>query len=136
MRPRIRFHNAFIPKVAILEYEERLMIPKVITALLIATLVLFFSAKPSFSLQNTLTLTVTTNKQVYGLSDFVYVGGILAYQPNTNYVSQAIVGVEVRNPRGNSFILRALPTGLIASQNWLVNFTEFYPCDAPRSSEI
>jgi hypothetical protein len=106
------------------------MIPKVISVLLIATLVLFFLVKPSFALQNTLTLTVTTNKHAYGLSDSVYVGGSLVWLPNTIYVSDAVVGVEVRNPLGSLFILRALPTGSIALQNWLVNFTQFYPCDS------
>jgi hypothetical protein len=106
------------------------MIRRVIPVLLIATLVLFFPAKPSFALQNTLTLTVTTNKHAYGLSDSVYVSGSLVYVPNMIYVSDAIVGVEVRNPTGSPFILRALPTGSIASQNWLVNFTQFYPCDS------
>jgi hypothetical protein len=105
------------------------MIPKVIPALLIATLILFFPAKPSFAVTNTLTLTVTTNKHVYGLSDTVYVGGSLVYLPNTIYVSDGIVGVEVRSPSGSPFIFRTLPTGSITSQNWLVNFIQFYPCD-------
>ncbi|MGA3191922.1 MAG: dockerin type I domain-containing protein [Candidatus Bathyarchaeia archaeon] len=105
------------------------MIPKVIPALLIATLVLFFAASPSFA-QSTLTLTVTTDKHAYGLSDPVYVGGSLYYYLSSLYVSDAVVGVEVRNPSGSPFILRALPTDSSASQNWLVNFTEFYPCDS------
>jgi hypothetical protein len=106
------------------------MIPKALPALLIATILLFFATQPSFA-DNTLTLTVTTNKRVYGQSpNSVYVGGILAYQPNTNYVSQAVVGIEVKDPSGRSFILRALPTNATTTRNWVVNFTEFYPCDA------
>jgi hypothetical protein len=106
------------------------MISKVIPVLLIATLILFFPAKPSFALLNPLTLTVTTDKHTYGLNNSVYVSGSLYYYLSSFYVSDAIVGVEVRTPSGSPFILRVLPTGSVASQSWLVNFTRFYPCDS------
>jgi hypothetical protein len=105
------------------------MIRRVILVLLIATVVLFLPAKPSFAV-NTLTLAVNTNKLKYRLSDSVYVSGSLVWLPNVIYVTDWIVGVEVRNPSGSPFILRSLPTGVVTSQNWLVNFTQFYPCDS------
>lgn len=105
------------------------MIPRVMPALLIAALVLFLPAKPSLA-TNTLTLTVTTNKPTYSLGDTTYVSGSLIWVPDNIPITDGIVGVEVRNPSGNPFIFRTLPTGSITSQDWLVNFTEFYACDA------
>jgi hypothetical protein len=105
------------------------MIAKVIRVLLIATALLFVPAQPSFA-TNKLTLTVATNKPRYHLSDPIYVSGSLVYLPNFVYVMDWIVGIEVRDASGAPFILRSLPTGLITSQNWLVNFTQFYPCDS------
>ena len=124
---RIRFQNAFILNVALLKYEKRLMIKRVILALLIATLVLFFPAKPSFG-ANTLALTVTTNNPTYSFGNTVYVSGSLMWVPNEIPATNGIVGVEVRDPSGKRIIFRTVATSSITSQNWLVNFTQFYPC--------
>lgn len=112
-----------------LECEERLMITRVIPAVLIAALVLLFPARPLLAI-NTLTLTVTTNKPTYSLADTAYVSGSLIWVPNNIPATDGIVGVEVRDSSGDPLIFRTLPTGSITSQNWLVNFTEFYPCDS------
>lgn len=112
-----------------LEYEDRIMITKVMPALLIAALVLFLPARPSFA-GFALELTVTTNKPTYSFGDTAYVSGSLIWAPNYIVVTDGIIGVEVKKPSGNPLIFRTVPTGSITSQNWLANLTEFYPCDA------
>jgi hypothetical protein len=110
------------------------MIKRVIAALLIAALVLFLPVWPSLA-GNTLTLTVATNEPTYSLGDTAYVSGNLMWTPVDAPVTQGIVGVEVTKPSGQPLILRTLPTGSIPSQNWLVNFTAFYPCDSNGNPE-
>ena len=105
------------------------MIGRVIPALLIIGLVLFLPAGPSLA-GSTLTLTVTADKSTYNLGDTAYVSGSLRYVPPGTPVTQTVVGVEVTTPVGQPLILRTLPTGSITSQNWHVNFTQFYPCNA------
>jgi len=115
--------------MTMLECEGGQLITRAIPALLIAALVLFSPARPSLG-SNTLTLTVTTNKPTYSLGNTAYVGGSLMWVPANTPVTVGIVGVEVTDPSGQPLILRTLPTGSITSQNWHVNFTEFYTCDA------
>jgi hypothetical protein len=78
---------------------------------------------------NTLSVTVTTDKAKYRDSDTVNVTGSLSWVPNNIPVTDGLVAVEVRNPAGSLFNLRTQPTGPISGQNWVVNFTRFYPCD-------
>lgn len=78
---------------------------------------------------NTLSVTVATNKSTYGVSDTVNVNGSLSWVPNNIPVTDGLVSVEVRDPLGSLFDLRTRPTGSISVQNWLVNFTRFYPSD-------
>ncbi|MGD0495783.1 MAG: dockerin type I domain-containing protein [Candidatus Bathyarchaeia archaeon] len=104
------------------------MFTRVIPVLLIVVLVLFFPVRPSLAVV-TLTLTVTTNKPTYRFADTVYVSGGLFWLPNYFPATDGIVGVEVKESSGQPFIFRTVPTGPVSSQNWLVNFTEFYPCD-------
>lgn len=78
---------------------------------------------------NTLSVTVATDKAVYGVSDTVNVTGSLSWVPNNVPVTDGLVAVEVRAPGGSLFDLRTSPTGSISGQNWVVNFTRFYPSD-------
>jgi hypothetical protein len=104
------------------------MITKVIVVLLIAALVLFFPARPSFA-GNTLQLTVSTNTR-YTFGNNVYVSGSLIWVPANIPATNGIIGVEVTEPSGQPLIFRTVPTGSITSQNWLVNIIALYPCNA------
>jgi hypothetical protein len=81
---------------------------------------------------NTLSLTVMTDKSLYGVSDTVNVNGSLMWVPSNMPVTNGIVAVEVRDPHGSLFTLRTRPTSSAVGTNWLVNFTQLYPCDQNR----
>ncbi len=83
----------------------------------------------NFIVGNTLSLTVVTDKSTYIVSDTVKVSGSLMWVPNSVPVTDGIVAVEVRDPRGSLFTIRTRPTGSAVGNNWLVNFTQLYPCD-------
>jgi hypothetical protein len=103
------------------------MVQTFISATVVAALILTFYAQPLLA-ANTLNLTVATDKTAYRPSTPVYVSGSLMW--NNNPVPNAIVGVEVTDPLGNPLTFRTRPTGPIMTQDWLVNFTQFYPCDS------
>jgi hypothetical protein len=83
----------------------------------------------NFIIGNTLSLTVISDKSIYGVSDTVKVNGSLMWIPNSVPVTDGIVAVEVRDPHGSLFIVRTRPTGSAVGSNWLVNFTQLFPCD-------
>jgi hypothetical protein len=78
----------------------------------------------------TLEITVSTDKQKYGLSQNVYINGTLKWQPYNIPVTNALVGIEIRDPANLPFTIRTRPTGTITSENWLVNYTQLFPCDS------
>jgi hypothetical protein len=83
----------------------------------------------SFIPGNTLSLTVMTDKSIYGVSDTVNINGSLKWVPGNIPVTNGIVAIEVRDPHGSLFTIRTRPTGSAVGTNWLVNFTALYPCD-------
>jgi hypothetical protein len=78
----------------------------------------------------TLEITVSTDKQTYGLSENVYINGSLKWQPYNIPVTNALVGIEIRDPANLPLTFRTRPTGTITSENWLVNYTQLFPCDS------
>jgi hypothetical protein len=78
----------------------------------------------------TLEITVSTDKQKYGLSENVYINGSLKWQPYNIPVTNALVGIEIRDPANLPLTFRTRPTGTITSENWLVNYTQLFPCDS------
>jgi hypothetical protein len=98
--------------------------------LLAVVIAIFTVALQSAIATNTLSLTVATNKKQYSPGDVVYVSGSLTWVPNMIPVTDGLVGVEITNPTGLPFIYRTRPTGNATTQNWVANFTQFYPCDA------
>jgi hypothetical protein len=61
------------------------------------------------SAQSSLSLTVTTDKQIYSGSSPVTVSGNL--QHNSNSVNNALVGLEIRDPTGDVVVTRVVKTG-------------------------
>ena len=94
-------------------------------ALLIAT---FIISLPIAVAGDTLSISVSTDKAEYAPGDNVYVNGTVMWIPHQIPATDALVGIEVRNSLGNAFFFRTRPTGTIGTGNWLVNFTQLYPC--------
>ena len=86
---------------------------------------------------NTLYLTVTTDKYLYGVQEMVNVSGSLYWEPSHMPVANALVGIQVSAPGGAPIALRTRPTGSISGQSWTVNFTRLFTCDqnqVPKST--
>jgi len=78
---------------------------------------------------STLNLTVIPEKQVYSVGELVRINGNLSL--NDEPISDALVAVEVDNPKGDIFILRTFDTGSIdPNQTWPIEIEELYPCDS------
>lgn len=75
-----------------------------------------------------LKLTLTTESQIYGLSETVEISGNLTF--NDVPVGDGIVAIEVRDSSNLYFSFRTVPTGSTTPTSWLVNFTQLYPCDS------
>jgi len=71
-------------------------------------------------------VTVTTNKSNYISMDIVDIHGNLTYNGEP---AKGLVGIQV-NPYGeSSFVMRTVPTGDIASQEWGIEILSVQPCD-------
>jgi len=99
------------------------------SAILLATVALVVFVRPLFA-GDTLSLTVAPAKQEYELSDLVHINGSLMWVPHGIPVTDGLVGIEVRDSAGEPYIFRTRTTGNTTNQNWIVNFTQLYPCDS------
>jgi len=77
---------------------------------------------------SSLNLTVVTDKQVYNVGEKVYISGNLTEDGLP--VSDAIVAVEVDNPKGDIFVIRTLNTGPVNQTQWPIEILELFPCDS------
>jgi len=75
-----------------------------------------------------LKLTLSTENEIYGLSDTVVISGSLTF--NNIPVADGLVGIEVMDPSNAHFTFRTAQTGSITPTNCPVNFTQFYPSDS------
>lgn len=98
-----------------------------LSSIILITLIFLIPTHPATSAP-TLNLTVATNKQEYGFGENVYVNGNLTL--NGSPVADALVAVEVRDSADLPFVFRTRPTGPIATDDWLVNFTALFPSDS------
>ena len=78
---------------------------------------------------SSLNLIVVPEKQVYNVGEIIRINGNLSL--NDEPISDALVAVEVDNPKGDLFILRTFDTGSIdPNQTWPIEIEELYPCDS------
>jgi len=78
---------------------------------------------------SSLNLIVIPQKQVYNVGEIVRINGNLSLDDEP--VSDALVAVEVDNPKGDLFILRTFDTGSIdPNQTWPIEIEELFPCDS------
>jgi len=75
-----------------------------------------------------LELTVSINKVSYCLRESVHIQGML--KQDGSPVSEALVGIEVRDPSGLPVTFRTEPTSNISETSWPVDFVDLYPCDS------
>jgi len=75
-----------------------------------------------------LKLTLTTERQIYGLSETVVISGNLTRDDNP--VGDGVVAIEVRDPLNLYFSFRTVPTGSATPTSSPVNFTQLYPCNS------
>jgi hypothetical protein len=75
-----------------------------------------------------LKLTLSTEYQIYGLSDTIVANGTLTL--NDIPVADGLVAIEVIDPTNTPFTFRTAKTGSITPTNCPVNFTQFYPSDS------
>lgn len=92
-------------------------------------LILAVSVEPLFA-GDVLSLTVAPAQEEYELYDTVHVSGSLMWVPHNIPVKDGIVAVEISDPSGHALLIRTRPTGPTLPQDWVVNFTQFYPCDS------
>jgi len=76
----------------------------------------------------TLNLTIATNKQTYNTLEQVLITGNLTTDGLP--VSDALVAVEVDNPKNQAFAIRTLPTGPDITGPWNVEILGVTPCDS------
>jgi PKD repeat protein len=102
-----------------------------ITLILFVTLIITCPLAHSYSYKDdSLYLAVTTNKNSYSIRELVIIQGTL--KQGDLLISDYLVGIEVRDSSELHLpvTFRTLATGSISSTNWLINFTEIYPCDS------
>jgi hypothetical protein len=97
------------------------------TSLVLAIALLIISLGPLYA-EWPLEITVTTNKQEYGVNEDVTISGTLVF--NGIPVNGTLVGLEVRDRADLPFVFRTLPCGTITQTNWLVDITAIYPCNS------
>jgi len=78
---------------------------------------------------SSLDLVVMPEKQLYNVGEIVRINGNLSLDDEP--VSDALVAVEVDNPKGDILILRTFDTGSIdPNQTWPIEIEELFPCDS------
>jgi hypothetical protein len=109
--------------------EAELFMRKIKLLVSAAFLAIIFTTRSAHT-SDMLNLTANSNKQFYVPNEVVFVNGSLMWVPHSIPVTDGVVGIEVRDPLGLPFIFRTRPTGTVTTQNWVVNFTQFYPCNS------
>lgn len=82
-----------------------------------------------------LKLSIVTDKQVYNVSEKVLIRGNLTL--NEEPVSDALVAIQIDNPKNETFVIRTLTIGSGGSDLWPIEIQELVPCDAygnPKNS--
>lgn len=106
----------------------------ILKILLITTFTLTILFTNNASSTTNLILTLSVNER-YNISNPITINGSLTF--NDSPVPDALVSIQINNPRGNIFIMRVLTTGSTPQGPWPVEITSFYLCDAngdPKSN--
>jgi hypothetical protein len=77
--------------------------------------------------QDDFRIELATDKPYHYLDQTIYVYGNLTL--NNNTVNDALVGIEVVNPKGTSIIIRTTATGDMSGKNWLIEILNVTPCN-------
>jgi hypothetical protein len=75
-----------------------------------------------------LKLTITTNKQTYNVGETVSVVGNLTKDDST--ISDALLAIEIDNPKGDLFVIKTLKPETITSTSLPLQILELVPCDS------
>lgn len=70
---------------------------------------------------SSLYITAATDELTYHLRQYVNVSGTL--MENGSPISDALISLEVQNPRGNAFLFRTIPIGNL-TEEWIVEISE------------
>jgi len=96
---------------------------------LLAILLLLFCAQQILqSTASTLTLNISPSKGKYNVGEQVNLIGNLTLDGNP--VPDALISLEVRNPKNQLFIIRAFTTGQTPQGTMPVEITSIIPCDS------
>jgi hypothetical protein len=101
---------------------------KMLSALSIIVLTLTLVSTTNQTFSSSLNLTVLPNKQIYNVGETVYISGNLTKDGLP--VSDAIVAIEIDNPKGDPSVIRTLNTGPIDPTQWPLEILELIPCDS------
>jgi len=105
------------------------MTTKKLAFAILILILLLLSVPMVITSASSLELIVIPEKQVYNVGEIVRVNGNLSL--NDEPVSDALVAVEVDNPKGDLFVLRTFDTGSIdPNQTWPIEIEELFPCDS------
>jgi len=102
-------------------------ITTLLTTLFISTIILA-NAQPTLYANPLLNLTVTADKQTYGIGEKIHINGTLTSDGSP--IQDALVAIEIRDSAELPFTFRTRPTGIITQTDWPVNYTELFPCDS------
>jgi hypothetical protein len=78
-------------------------------------------------LAQSLVLTLATSKSSYDLGDPIVISGNLTL--NGSPVTDALVAVQVRDPRNQTIVMRTLKTGTDTPSPTIIEIFDFFPCD-------
>ena len=96
--------------------------------LLTITVTILITAQIPKAMSSTPNLTMTTDKNQYGLGETVSITGNLT--SDSTPVEDALIAIEVRDPEDIPFTFRTRPTGSLSGGNWPLNFTQLFPSDS------
>jgi hypothetical protein len=75
-----------------------------------------------------LNISVKTNQRTYRFGDRVIISGNLTLDDLP--CARGLVAIEIDDPKNNTYVIRTRPTGTNLNEEWAINITNMYPCDA------
>ena len=101
---------------------------KAVKLLLLFAIILVYIMSLHATLAPTLRLNITTDKQVYNVGEKVSISGNLT--KDGTLVSDALVCLEVDNPKNELLMIRTFITGQTSTSSWPVEVTSLTPSDS------
>lgn len=106
---------------------------KIVFSYLLMITLAIISAFSEMSHGSALNLTVATSKPAYNILEKALITGNLTLDGSP--VSDALVAVEIDNPKNEIFAIRTLGTGSNITGPWNVEILELIPCDSTGKSK-